>query len=114
MLAAILPLISIGLWALAAIVGQRFGHRSLAPLSQMAEADRAMPWTDGDARLPSPGTRDELEDFAGSFNLNATIHVESEPGQGSYFMLQLPEAGDSTTPHAQVATQPEAMAITKG
>ena len=67
-LAAVLPLISIGLWTLSAVIGQRFGRRSLAPLSRMAEAARAMPWTDGDARLPSPRTRDELEDFAGSFN----------------------------------------------
>ncbi len=67
-LAAVLPLISIGLWTLSAVIGQRFGRRALAPLSRMAEAARSMPWTDGDTRLPSPGTRDELEDFAGSFN----------------------------------------------
>ena len=27
-----------------------------------------MPWTDAQARLPNPGTRDELEDFTGTFN----------------------------------------------
>ena len=67
-LGAVLPMISIGLWTLSAVIGRRFGRRSLAPLTRMADAARAMPWTDGDARLPSPGTRDELEDFAGSFN----------------------------------------------
>ncbi len=67
-LAAVLPLISIGLWTLSAFIGQWFGRRSLAPLARMAEVARTMPWADGKARLPSPETRDELEDFAGSFN----------------------------------------------
>ena len=68
-LAAVLPLISVGLWALAAAIGRRFGRRALAPLARMASAARAMPWDgDGPTRLPSPGTRDELDDFAGSFN----------------------------------------------
>ena len=65
-LAAILPLISLGLWALTAVVGRHFARRALAPLALMAESARAMPFDDG--RLPSPGTRDELEDFARSFN----------------------------------------------
>jgi hypothetical protein len=65
-LAALLPLISLGLWAVAAAVGRHFGRRALAPLSLMAESARTMP--QGDCRLPSPGTRDELEDFARSFN----------------------------------------------
>lgn len=65
-LAAILPLISLGLWALTAAIGGHFARRALAPLSLMAQSARAMPFDDG--RLPSPGTRDELEDFARSFN----------------------------------------------
>jgi signal transduction histidine kinase len=65
-LAAILPLISMGLWTLAALIGRHFGRRALAPLTQMAESARTMPFDD--CRLPSPGTRDELEDFARSFN----------------------------------------------
>ncbi len=76
-LAAILPLISLGLWALAAAIGRHFARRALAPLTLMAESARAMPFDDG--RLPSPGTRDELEDFARSFNgLLDRLHVALE------------------------------------
>ena len=76
-LAAILPLISLGLWALAAAIGRHFARRALAPLTSMAESARAMPFDDG--RLPSPGTRDELEDFARSFNgLLDRLHVALE------------------------------------
>jgi signal transduction histidine kinase len=76
-LAAILPLISLGLWLLAAVIGRYFGRRALAPLTLMAESARAMPFDD--CRLPSPGTRDELEDFARSFNgLLDRLHVALE------------------------------------
>jgi signal transduction histidine kinase len=76
-LAAILPMISVGLWALAAAIGRHFARRALAPLTSMARSARAMPFDDG--RLPSPGTRDELEDFAGSFNgLLDRLHVALE------------------------------------
>ena len=47
----------------------------------MAESARTMPFDDG--RLPSPGTRDELEDFARSFNgLLDRLHVASS-GRGN-------------------------------
>jgi signal transduction histidine kinase len=76
-LGAILPLISLGLWALAAAIGRHFARRALAPLSSMAESARAMPFED--CRLPSPGTRDELEDFTRSFNgLLDRLHVALE------------------------------------
>jgi signal transduction histidine kinase len=76
-LAAALPLISLGLWALAAAIGRHFGRRALAPLTLMAESARTMPFDD--CRLPSPGTRDELEDFARSFNgLLDRLHVALE------------------------------------
>ncbi len=76
-LAAVLPLIALGLWALAAAVGRHFARRALAPLTLMAESARTMPFDDG--RLPSPGTRDELEDFARSFNgLLDRLHVALE------------------------------------
>ena len=76
-LATILPLLSLGLWALAAGIGRHFGRRALAPLTLMAESARAMPFDD--CRLPSPGTRDELEDFASSFNgLLDRLHVALE------------------------------------
>jgi signal transduction histidine kinase len=76
-LAAALPLISLGLWALAAAIGRHFARRALAPLALMAESARAMPFDDG--RLPGPGTGDELEDFARSFNgLLDRLHVALE------------------------------------
>ena len=76
-LATMLPLLSIGLWALAAGIGRHFGRRALAPLTLMAKSARAMPFDD--CRLPSPGTRDELDEFATSFNgLLDRLHVALE------------------------------------
>ena len=76
-LAAVLPLISLGLWTLAAAIGRHFARRALVPLTLMAESARTMPFDDG--RLPSPGTRDELENFAHSFNgLLDRLHVALE------------------------------------
>jgi two-component system, OmpR family, sensor kinase len=76
-LAVALPLISLGLWVLAAAIGRHFARRALAPLALMAESARAMPFDDG--RLPGPGTGDELEDFARSFNgLLDRLHVALE------------------------------------
>jgi signal transduction histidine kinase len=76
-LAATLPLLSLVLWALAAGIGHHFGRRALAPLTLMAESARTMPFDD--CRLPSPGTRDELEDFARGFNgLLDRLHVALE------------------------------------
>ena len=73
-LGAALPLISLGLWALAAAIGRHFARRALAPLALLAESARALDCDDG--RLPAPGTRDELEDFARSFNgLLDRLHV---------------------------------------
>src|SRR5262249_52822929 len=76
-LAAVLPLIAVGVWALAAAVGRHFARRAVAPLTLMAESARSMPFDD--CRLPSPGTRDELEEFARSFNgLLDRLHVAIE------------------------------------
>jgi signal transduction histidine kinase len=76
-LATILPLLSLGLWVLAAVIGHHFGRRALAPLSAMARSARDMPFDD--CRLPSPGTRDELDEFASSFNgLLDRLHVALE------------------------------------
>jgi signal transduction histidine kinase len=73
-LAATLPLTALGLWALAAAVGRHFARRALAPLTLMAESARTRFFDD--CRLPSPGTGDELEDFARSFNgLLDRLHV---------------------------------------
>ena len=87
-LAAVLPLIALGLWALAAAIGRHFARRALTPLTRMAESARAIPSDDG--RLPSPGTRDELEDFARSFNglldrLNVALERQRQfTGQASH------------------------------
>ncbi len=87
-LAAMLPLLSLVLWALAAVIGRYFGRRALAPLTLMAESARTMPFDD--CRLPSPGTRDELEDFASSFNglldrLNVALERQQQfTGQASH------------------------------
>jgi signal transduction histidine kinase len=87
-LAAVLPLISVGLWALAAAIGRHFARRALTPLTFMAESARIMPFDD--CRLPSPGTRDELEDFARSFNglldrLNVALERQRQfTGQASH------------------------------
>ena len=62
----------------------------------MAESARTMPFDD--CRLPSPGTRDELEDFARSFNgLLDRLHLALErqkqfTGQASH-QLRTPLAG---------------------
>ena len=65
-LSAALPLLSLALWVLAAAIGRYFARRALAPLVALADSARGMAADGG--RLPSPGTRDELEDFARSFN----------------------------------------------
>jgi signal transduction histidine kinase len=97
-LAGILTIVSLGLWSAAAIVGRYLGKRSLAPLVAMAAAARAMPFADGHSRLPSPGTRDELELFASSFNgLLDRLHEALErqkqfTGQASH-QLRTPLAG---------------------
>jgi signal transduction histidine kinase len=99
-LAAILPLISLGLWGVAALIGRYFARRALAPLTTMAESARAMPFDDG--RLPSPGTGDELDDFAQSFNgLLDRLHEAHErqrqfTGQASH-QLRTPLAALITT-----------------
>jgi two-component system OmpR family sensor kinase len=60
--------LSIGLWSVAAISGRGLCRRALVPVTRMAEAARRMKADDWHTRLPSPGTRDELQDLAGAFN----------------------------------------------
>jgi signal transduction histidine kinase len=57
-----------GLWGLAAVAGRRFCRRALRPMTSMAAAAQAMPASDQNHHLPSPGTGDELEDLAHAFN----------------------------------------------
>jgi len=64
----VLSAVSITLWAAAAAIGRHFGRRALAPIKQLAEYARVMPVDNRSERLPSPGTDDELEQFAAEFN----------------------------------------------
>lgn len=56
------------LWLLAVGGGRKLSRRALLPVSQMATAARGMSVDDLGQRLPGPGTRDELDDLASSFN----------------------------------------------
>jgi signal transduction histidine kinase len=66
--AIVLVGISSGIWIVAAVVGQRLCRRALRPVTRMADVACAMSAADVDQRLPSPGTHDELEALASSFN----------------------------------------------
>ena len=55
-------------WLLAAFGGRLLTRRALMPVTHMAQAARAMTPEHKDERLPSPGTGDELEVLARSFN----------------------------------------------
>src|SRR5262249_55252998 len=77
--AMILAGVSIGIWLLAAAMGRRLVRRALLPVTRMAEAAGAMTAADRDQRLPIPGTGDELDALAGSFNgLLPRLHEEVE------------------------------------
>jgi heavy metal sensor kinase len=60
--------LSAGLLLLAALLARRLCRRALRPLTHMAEAARSMSVADLEARLPGPGTGDELEDLGLAFN----------------------------------------------
>lgn len=60
--------LSTGLWLLAAVAGRYYCRRALRPVAAMAASARATSASDRGYHLPSPGTGDELEDLAGSFN----------------------------------------------
>jgi signal transduction histidine kinase len=71
--------ISAGIWLLAAAAGRRLCRRALLPVTQMAKAACSMHVADRDRRLPSPGTGDELDALARSFNgLLARLQEEVE------------------------------------
>jgi heavy metal sensor kinase len=67
-LAVALAALSVGVWLLAALLGQWVARRALAPVTRMAQAARAMTPADPGQRLPSPGTGDELDDLQRAFN----------------------------------------------
>ncbi|GAC1473086.1 MAG: hypothetical protein NVSMB9_21120 [Isosphaeraceae bacterium] len=64
----LLSAVSLGVWLLAASLGRAFCQRALRPLAGMAETARSMGASAFDHRLPSPGTGDELQELADSFN----------------------------------------------
>ncbi len=77
--ALVLVALSLVVWLLAALVGWRLCKRALLPVTRMAKAAGSMSMADGTARLPIPGTRDELDLLAGSFNgLLDRLHQEFE------------------------------------
>jgi signal transduction histidine kinase len=71
--------LSTGLWLLAALAGRYYCRRALRPVAAMADAARAMSGWERYYHLPSPGTGDELEGLAQSFNdLLDRLHHELE------------------------------------
>ena len=60
--------LSTGLWLLAVIAGRYYCRRALRPVAAMAASAQAMSVSDRRHHLPSPGTGDELEGLAQSFN----------------------------------------------
>jgi signal transduction histidine kinase len=55
-------------WLVAAAVGRRLCVRALAPVRQMARAATAISATEIGQRLPTPGTRDDLDLLGRAFN----------------------------------------------
>ncbi|HEY2157536.1 MAG TPA: ATP-binding protein [Isosphaeraceae bacterium] len=71
--------LSTGLLLLAAIAGRHYCRWALRPVAAMADAARAMSGWERYYHLPSPGTGDELEGLAQSFNdLLDRLHHELE------------------------------------
>jgi signal transduction histidine kinase len=62
-----LTVLSLGIWALAAMMNRWLARRALAPLRQMALSAAAMTAAEL-GRLPIPGTGDELDDLGRVFN----------------------------------------------
>src|SRR5262249_34507820 len=60
--------LSIAVWSIAALLGRWICRRALAPVTRMALAARSMSATELEQTLPTPGTRDELDDLSGAFN----------------------------------------------
>jgi heavy metal sensor kinase len=71
--------LSIVIWVLAAVVGWWLCKRALLPVARMAKAAGSISMAHGGQRLPKPGTGDELDLLAGSFNgLLDRLHQEFE------------------------------------
>ena len=91
--ALVLVALSIVFWLLAALVGWRLCKRALLPVTRMAKAAGSMSMAHGDQRLPMPGTGDELDLLAGSFNgLLDRLHQEFETAKAIYRRCFAPAA----------------------
>jgi signal transduction histidine kinase len=93
-----LTVLSVVLWLLAAVTGRMLCRRALAPLSRMSLAARDASATDPAARLPLPGTRDELEDLGQAFNglldrLHDALERQRQFTGGASHQLRTPLAG---------------------
>ena len=74
--------LSVALWLVTALAGRRLCRRALRPVARMATAAAAMTAADRGQGLPSPGTHDELENLAQSFNgLLGRLHEAMERQQ---------------------------------
>jgi signal transduction histidine kinase len=67
-LALMLPLLSIVLWGLTALLGRRLCRTALAPLTRMAADARRLSADEPERRLAVAETGDELQDLALAFN----------------------------------------------
>ena len=67
-LALTLAALSLAVWTLALVSGRRLCRIALRPLTEMADAARAIGGDDAGRRLPTPVTDDELGELGRSFN----------------------------------------------
>ena len=91
-----LVLLSSGVWTAAAAIGRRLCLSALAPLNRMAKAATAMTADDLGRQLPTPGTRDELDELGQAFNdLLQRLH-EAFDGMSAAYEQQRRFAGDAS------------------
>lgn len=67
-LALTLGVLSLAVWTLALVTGQRLCRLALQPVTEMAAAARAIEGYEPGSRLPTPGADDELGELCHSFN----------------------------------------------
>lgn len=67
-LAALVIVLPLAAWLLAAALGRWFGARALAPVLAMSKQARSIAGSDFQSRLPAPASNDELADLGESFN----------------------------------------------
>ena len=73
---ALLVILSVGTWLLAALLCRRVSRRALAPMARMVESARELNAADPGWSLELAGTGDELDDLGRAFNgLLSRLHV---------------------------------------